>query len=433
MDEQARSHSHGHGHHSFDQGWVQWRSGPGLRLVLIALVAAAVATAGALWVLWPNGTGRDAAIAQATEFGLAAERLEAVVATVTDGPCSYSSAGDPQECRSISVIPASGPDAGAILFLGEFSLLQPGLTPDVSLGDQIIIGFEPATESYFYADRDRRLPLAALTALFALVVLALGRFRGLLALAAMAVTLAVLVGFVAPSVLDGNDPLLVSVVGASAIAFVALYLTHGFNPTTTVALAGTLGALVLTLAISWFFFEAANFTGLATEEGLTIPIVADGVNLSSLLLGGAIIGALGALDDVTVTQVATVSELAHRNPELSRRELVISGIRVGREHIASTVNTLLLAYAGASMPLLLLFAVTNQSLDIVANSELLAVEIVRTLCGSIGLVAAVPVTTALAAVIVAPRHSVERPDPAPTEPTSALTWADFAPDENPDL
>ncbi|MDH3706166.1 MAG: YibE/F family protein, partial [Acidimicrobiia bacterium] len=161
-----------------------------------------------------------------------------------------------------------------------------------------------------------------------------------------------------------------------------------------------LGALGLTLVIATVFFDALRFTGLATEEGLTLPLIAEGIDLTGLLLGGAIIGALGALDDVTVTQVATVGELAERNPELGRRELVASGVRVGREHIASTVNTLLLAYVGASMPLLLLFAVSDQSLSTVANSELIAVEIARTLCGSIGLVAAVPLTTVLAAMVV---------------------------------
>jgi uncharacterized membrane protein len=254
-----------------------------------------------------------------------------------------------------------------------------------------------------------------------------------------------LVAFVAPSVLDGNDPVLVAVVAASAIAFVSLYLTHGFTPTTTVALAGTLAALGLTFVVSAVFFGLADFTGLATEEGLTIPVVAADVDLSALLLAGAVIGALGALDDVTVTQVATVAELRYRNPGLRTRELVTSGIRVGREHIASTVNTLLLAYVGASLPLLLLFAISTQSLDVVANSEIIAVEIVRTLCGSIGLVAAVPLTTMLAASLVAgssPAHERQartrgprRPQPITTEgdqETAAPSWDDFAPRDEPE-
>ena len=180
-------------------------------------------------------------------------------------------------------------------------------------------------------------------------------------------------------------------------------------------------ALGLTLFLSWAFFEFAAFTGLATEEALILPLLAENLDVRALLLGGAIIGALGALDDVTVTQVATVAELRHRSPELSSAELVASGIRVGRDHIASTVNTLLLAYAGASMPLILLFAASNQSLDIVANSELIALEIVRTLCGSIGLVAAVPITTALAAAVLRPDTEDEEASAQDQTPATALS------------
>ena len=197
------------------------------------------------------------------------------------------------------------------------------------------------------------------------------------------------------------------------------------------------------------FFKLAKFTGLATEEALVLPFLAENLDVSALLLGGAVIGALGALDDVTVTQVATVAEIRRHSPDLPTTDLVASGIRVGRDHIASTVNTLLLAYAGASMPLILLFAVSDQTLDMVANSELIAVEIVRTLCGSIGLVAAVPITTALAAVVLRPSRVAQddhfsAPDQAPDTPpvqqddSAALSgepprkpqWEDFGPNED---
>ncbi|MAF45757.1 MAG: hypothetical protein CL407_07545 [Acidimicrobiaceae bacterium] len=203
--------------------------------------------------------------------------------------------------------------------------------------------------------------------------------------------------------LDGNDPVLVCVVAAAAIAFFSLYFTHGFNLMTTVALTGTLMALGLTLGISWVFFEVAQFSGFASEEAFILPFLAETLDVRGLLLGGTIIAALGALDDVTVTQAATVLELRARNSELSTKQLTVSGLKVGREHIASTVNTLLLAYAGSSIPLLLLFAVSDQSLGAVANSELIGLEVVRTLCGSIGLVAALPLTTSLAALLVRPQ------------------------------
>jgi uncharacterized membrane protein len=372
------------------------------------------------------------------------------VTSLEEGPCSYATADDPQTCREITLVLDGGPEAGAVVALPEINLTYDRSVIALAVGDAVVLGYEETTNTYFYADRDRRTSLVWLALLFVAVVVALGRLRGLLALAAMAATVVVLVAFVAPSVLDGHDPLLVSVVAASAIAFVTLYLTHGVSPTTTVALAGTLGALGLTLALSMLFFELAQFSGLATEASLSLPFIAEDVDLAGLLLGGAVLGALGALDDVTVTQVATVAEIRHRNPALSTRDLVVSGVRVGREHIASTVNTLLLAYAGASMPILLLVAVSNQGLDMIANSELVAVEIVRTLCGSIGLVAAVPLTTTLAAVVIGRDDAVgddrvlvddgapgdgavgAAPGREPEPETSPVEWDEFAPDDEPE-
>ena len=408
-------------------------------MVFAVVIVALLATVVGVVALWPDGEGRRAAIANADELGLVTERLAATVEEVVDRRCSYSTAEDPQECRVLTLTVEEGPEAGAIVSLPEINLRFDQSIPDLSVGDRVVLGYEESTNFYFFADQDRRTSLLWLAGLFAVVVIALGRFRGLLALLAMGATLVLLVVFVAPSVLDGNDPLLVAVVAASAIAFVSLYLTHGFTPTTTVALAGTLAALALTLGLSWAFFELARFTGLATEEALVLPFIAENLDVSALLLGGAVIGALGALDDVTVTQVATVAELRRRSPHLSTTELVASGIRVGRDHIASTVNTLLLAYAGASMPLLLLFAVSDQSLEMVANSEIIAVEIVRTLCGSIGLVAAVPITTALAAAVLRPADeatpsaddaSTPIPPPTPREsepPPAPPRWEDFGP------
>lgn len=434
-------YSHGTHGHGLVGSWEAWLRAPALRVVLAAVGALGALTIIGLIVLWPDGSGREQSTAQAAELGLVTDRFDATVETVTDGPCSYSSADDPQDCRAFTFVVHEGPDAGAIVALPEYNLTIGAPTPELSVGDAVMLGYEPTTDFYFYADRDRGTALIWLALAFAVVVMALGRMRGFLALAAMAATVGVLVGFIAPSVLDGNDPVLVAVTAAAAIAFVSLYLTHGFTPTTTVALAGTLAALVLTLAISAVFFTLAEFSGLATEEGLTLPLVAD-INLSSLLLGGAVLGALGALDDVTVTQVATVAELQHRNRLLTTPELITSGIRVGREHIASTVNTLLLAYAGASMPLLLLFAASDQPLSVVANSELVAVEIVRTLCGSIGLVAAVPITTVMAAILVstAPANQARDHDAELTleethrkGPDTAATrrpsWDDFAPQD----
>lgn len=410
-----------------------------LRVVALAVIASAGLTVIGLIVLWPSGEGKRQATDNASQIGLVTERVDATVVTVNEGRCSYSTPDNPQTCRTLTFELTNGPATASLVSLPEINTTFDQTFPELSVGDGVVLGYEATTDYYFFADLQRRTPLTILAVLFAVVVIALSRVRGALALLAMAATLILLVAFVAPSVLDGNDPLLVAVVAASAIAFVSLYLTHGFTPTTTVALAGTLAALTLTLVISWIFFELATFSGLATEEGLILPFVAENVDLGALLLGGAIIGALGALDDVTVTQVATVAELRHRSPDLPTRSLIASGVRVGRDHIASTVNTLLLAYAGASMPLLLLFAISDQSLATVANSEIIAVEIVRTLCGSIGLVAAVPITTGLAALVLRPEALPRAGDadldpaaapPTTPDPAAAPRWEDFAPDDN---
>ena len=445
-----RGRSHVRGPGSGPRAMLEaWRSDRALQAVLAFVGFAIVAAAVGMALLWPTGAGRDAARQRADEIGLTYQRLAATVVEVTDRACSYSAPDDPQPCRSITVRVDEGPDAGAQVALPEFNLEYDRSSLRISPTDKVILGYEDSNDYYFFVDRDRRTALVWLAVLFAVVVVVLGRLRGGLALAGMATTLVVLVAFAAPSVLDGNNPVLVAVVAAAVIASASLYLTHGLNVHTTVALAGTLASLGLTLGLSWIFFGLADFTGLATEEGLTLPLIAGDIDLAALLLGGAIIGALGALDDVTVTQVATVAELRYRSPDLSVRQLMASGVRVGREHIAATVNTLLLAYAGAGLPLLLLFAVSDQSLAMVANSELIAVEIVRTLCGSMGLVAAVPVTTVLAAVVA----TGSRPDPSAVpagdtpddpqappavedrsqraeEPEAAPRWEDFAPEDD---
>jgi uncharacterized membrane protein len=199
-----------------------------------------------------------------------------------------------------------------------------------------------------------------------------------------------------PAILDGRNPLAVSLIGASAIAYLALYLAHGFTRRTTIALLGTLGGLCTTAVLAGAFQGLIHLTGFASEEARFLQAVGAQVNFAGLMLGGVIIGALGAIDDITVTQASAIWELNAANPDLPRARLFRSGMRIGRDHVASTVNTLALAYVGASMPVLLLFVLTNQSLGTVANGEIVATEIFRTLVGSVGLIASVPITTLLA-------------------------------------
>ena len=370
------------------------------RLIATMLVTAAVATLIGIFALWPNNERSEEIQRNAEDIALTSDLLKATVHEASESICGYSISSEVEICRNVTVVVREGPESGSLVVLPEVNTSFDPTFPQLAAGDNVILGFDPVTNSYYYQDRDRMSSLWWLILLFAVTVICLARVRGLLALFAMGGTVLMLVKFIAPSVLDGNDPVLVCVVAAAAIAYFSLYFTHGFSLMTTVALAGTLTALGLTLGISWIFFELAQFSGYSSEEAFVLPFLAESLDVRGLLLGGTIIAALGALDDVTVTQAATVLELSARNNALSTRQLMMSGLRVGREHIASTVNTLLLAYAGSSIPLLLLFAVSEQSLGDVANSELIAIELVRTLCGSIGLVAALPITTYLAALLM---------------------------------
>lgn len=364
-------------------------------------VALAVATVVGVIALWPDQATIDEIRDRGDTIGLGAERLGATVVSSTDGECSYSTPDNLQLCRIVEMAPKEGPDEGRTILLGEYNLADTQVL-EVSVGEDIIVSYEPLTGTYLYADKERRGPLLWLALAFAVVVVAVGRLRGVMALVALATTMVVLMSFILPAILAGSTPLLVAVVGCAAIAFVSLYVTHGVSIMTTVSVLGTLGALALTAVLGWWFFDLANFTGLISEETSFIPLVAPDIDLRGLLLGGVVIGALGALDDVVVTQSATVWELRRENPSASTARIFASAMRIGREHTGSIINTLVLAYAGASMPLLVLYAVADLPLGIFANAELVALEIVRTLVGSIGLVAAVPVTTALAAYVSAP-------------------------------
>jgi uncharacterized membrane protein len=327
----------------------------------------------------------------------------ATVEAVTGAPCSF----DPEiECVAIDLLVEDGGTTSRSVF----EAYRGEAAADLRVGDEALVDYvydgdrvemlsvrpmEPQ-EVYQFADFDRRLVLIVVAVAFALVVVALGGWRGATALVGLVISLLILLLFVLPSILDGRSAVLVAVVGSAAIAFVAMYLAHGISRMTTIALLGMVAALTLTSILSAITVAAARFSGLAAEE-TTLLTFFDGIDVSGLVLAGVVLGAAGALDDVTITQAATVWELRAANPLLDSSGLYRRALRVGRDHIASIVNTLLLAYAGASLPLLVLFVLARQSLGTIANSEVVAVEIVRTLIGSMGLVAAVPLTTWLAA------------------------------------
>ncbi|NNK91382.1 MAG: YibE/F family protein [Acidimicrobiia bacterium] len=320
-----------------------------------------------------------------------------------------------QRCLLLEIRITGGEYDGALVLheigAGSFaSSLMPGDEVSITFAPDDasvleVIGVAPSSIpiQYQFADFERRSVLWWVAGIFALAVIALGRYRGAAALGGLVASVVVLMAFVLPAILDGRSPVMVAVVGAATIAFFALYLAHGFSRKTTVALLGMLGGLTLTALLSAVVLAVANITGIASEETSLLTLF-EGIDLRGLVLAGTVLGAAGALDDVTVTQASAVWELRRANPTAPAHELMAAGLRIGRDHIASAVNTLLLAYAGAALPLLVLFVVSGQSVGVLANSEVVAVEIIRTLVGSIGLVAAVPLTTWLAAIYRPPER-----------------------------
>ncbi|HUH07617.1 MAG TPA: YibE/F family protein [Egibacteraceae bacterium] len=261
------------------------------------------------------------------------------------------------------------------------------------------IAQEGQETAYFVSDFRRGGPMAVLTVLFVAAVLGFARLQGLRALLGLAITFAVIIWFIVPAILGGRSPVAVAVVGALGIMIVTLYLSHGVGRKTTAAVVGTAAALLATAALAALFVDLARITGLASEEARQANFQVGGLSLQGLLLAGIIIGGLGVLDDVTLSQASTVFELRRANPRLGFNGLMRGALTVGRDHIAATVNTLFLAYAGASLPLLILFTSSVDSATTIVTAEVVAVEVVRTLVGSIGLIAAVPLTTALAAAL----------------------------------
>jgi uncharacterized membrane protein len=256
----------------------------------------------------------------------------------------------------------------------------------------------PDGDHYTIVDYNRDFPLWTLGLAFALLVIFVGRWQGFTSLIGMGASLLVILRFIIPGIVSGHDPVTISIIGSVVIMATSLYLAHGINRKTTTALIGTAFSLALTAGLASFAVGFAKLSGLADDQAATLNIVTGGgINPQGLLLGGMIIGALGVLDDVTVAQAASVYEIKSANPLLTSRQIFSRAMNIGRDHIASTVNTLFLAYAGAALPLLILLSLQTEPASVLVSRDFLSTEIVRTLVGSIGIVASVPITTALAA------------------------------------
>lgn len=435
-------HSHGHGH-SHSHGPAEPVSRRLRKVIAAVLVPFAAAVLAGLVVLWPggvpghqhdhSGVGFDRPTFTAKVVELA--EVDCGKANVRQPPGSSGGGSAEQSggqqggeggaqgpCRKATIEVTEGKDRGHTFT----EVVPPDATRSYSVGQDVVVAYAakaPRDLQYSVVDTDRDLPMVLLAGLFALVVVLVGRLRGVLALVGLVISFAVLTLFILPAILQGSNPLVVAVVGGSAIMLATLYLCHGLSARTSVAVLGTLVSLLLIGLLGSLFIGWAGLTGNTDDQTGLVHGLYPGIEIRGLLLAGVLIGSLGVLDDVTVTQTSAVWELKDADPGAGRRRIYRAAMRIGRDHIASVVNTLVLAYAGAALPLLLLFSIARSDVTMVATSEVVAEEIIRTLVGSIGLVASVPVTTLLAALVV----SADRRRPEAAEAAGGRAAGDTPP------
>ena len=276
------------------------------------------------------------------------------------------------------------------------------------VGDRVYLerAVGPGGDRFYVSDYVRTGPLLWIGVLFVGLVVLVGRGKGTRSIAGTLFSLGVIFAFILPLILAGRDPVGVSIAGSVVLLAVSTYLVYGWNPKAHAAVVGMMSSLVLTGVLAWLFVGWSRLTGLSEEAGFLVMALGPNINLQGLVLGGIIIGSLGVLDDVCVGQASAVFELVNANRDLSWHELFRSSLNIGRDHIAAMVNTLLLAYVGASMPLMLAFTIYQEPLWRRINREPIAEEIVRTLVGSVGLILAVPITGLIASLLA--RWTVQR-------------------------
>lgn len=391
--------------HTLPDSMQEDRTDPSVRKMLwIAVGVCAAAIVLTMALLWPgNRTDRS------DPLQLGGDPLEASVTGVEVAPCSFEASDD---CAVVTLVVTEGERDGQTYQLEQ----SPG-SSTIGAGDRIlvdILDLGDGTEQAAFYDFQRETPLLALAAVFCVAIILLGGWRGVGALAGLAVSLAIIVVFTLPALLAGSNAVAVAVASSGLIALFALLLAHGRGSATAVALLSTFASLALTAVLAATFVALSNLTGLADENVGFVTALGIEIDPRGLLLAGIVIGSLGVLDDVTVTQVSAVWELDRASPGRSFGDLYRSALRIGRDHISSTVNTLFLAYAGAALPLLLLFSEARQGVGDIATREIVAAEIVRALVGSIGLVASVPISTALAAKVLTHVPPVVSPVDAPS-------------------
>ncbi|WP_313811035.1 YibE/F family protein [Glutamicibacter sp.] len=395
------------GHHHHDEPILQ---DPARRkrasIILWAILAPIGAIALILVIaLWPQGNYDKFALSGSMDTTGGAVMSTGTVVRSGVETCPSSQGleevgGKVLECEVTYLMPSDGGAQIQLEIPQETLTSRPARPGDtIRYLDLSKVGSNSGTD-YVFVDFVRTVPMALLAVAYGVVVALVAGWRGVRAILGLIGGIAFMILFMIPALLEGGNPILVGLTGSTAIMFAALYFAHGLNAKTSTALLGTLFGLGVTAGLALWLTDAAALTGAHDESAMTLSTVAPQVSLTGLLICGILVGGMGVLNDVTITQSATVWELAESAPNASARQLFTRGMRIGRDHIASTVYTIAFAYAGAALPVLALAALSNQGFGTTLSTGAMAEEVIRILIGSIGLVLAIPVTTLIAVLVV---------------------------------
>lgn len=399
-----------HLHHHHGAGAPAPASPRAVRLLVALTLALLLATVIGMIRLWPSAEDAPERTA------LLAPGVEVQVATVTEVPA----APDPTASVQVSAIGTSEAIAGERILVE----ITPELVGSVHVGDDLRVlsvaqeGAEPAdggTTVYYYFDHERSVPLVVLFVIYLLLVAVVARGAGLRAVLGLAAGVAIVVWFLLPAIMAGQPPVLVALVAGAAMIFPSVYFAHGISVRTTTAVLGTVGGVLVTVLVALLAGRPAGMTGADGDTAMMLHGTQPELVLPAVFLAGVIVSGLGALNDVTITQASAAWELRAAMPQASRWQVFRSAMRIGRDHIASTVYTLAYAYIGSALPTLLFASTIERSLTSTLTAGEIAAEVFRTLVASIGLVLAIPLTTAIAAWLASgtPTDAIEDGDAAP--------------------
>ena len=399
----AHSHSPDAVDHAGSSRRATTRHQRALRILVVVLIPLGIWTVAGLVALWPTDVDRhvnsDVATYSVPGVSYPKARITAIAETSCEGLPGSTSGVESTRCANVTAQLLQGSDKGKMVTVPLTSAVY---ASGIRVGQQIQLIRVPPGDGqpaqYQYSDFVRGFPLLVVAVFFAAVVVAVARWRGFASLIGLAFAAFILVKFMFPALIVGSNPTLVGLVGSSAIMFVVLYAAHGFSARTTTALVGTLFGLVVSALIGFGATKWAHLTGVAAEDDFVLAAAAPDLRLTSVVICGIIVAGLGVLNDVTITQASAVWELADSSSD--QKHLFSRAMRIGRDHIASTVYTIAFATAGASLSLLLLISIYDRPVLLVLQSEQFAGEVIRTLVGSIGLVLAVPLTTAVGVAVV---------------------------------